>query len=84
MTVRLTGQIGHFFPPNCCFFMREKKIANAITFIVVYIFNTGKFEMMSFNIESQFPNVTLSFLWSFINVAVEAGYSTSSCRVLTV
>lgn len=37
------------------------KNANAITFIVVYIFNNGRYEIVSFNVESQFLNVSLSF-----------------------
>lgn len=41
------------------------KHANAITFIVVYIFNTGKFEIVSFNFESRFLNVSLSFSLMF-------------------
>lgn len=44
-------EIGHF--PPAVFY------ANAITFIVVYIFNTGKFEIVSFDFESQFLNVSL-------------------------
>lgn len=57
--------------PTAVFFKqkkKEKKKANAITFIVVYIFNTGRFEIMSFNVESQFPNVSLSYFHVFLNL----------------
>lgn len=69
MSVRYTRQtknkIGNFF--HLLFFL----FANAITFIVVYIFNTGRFEIVSFNFESQFVNVSLSFFSCvFKNVAV--------------
>lgn len=47
------------------------KNANAITFIVVYIFNNGRCEIVSFNVESQFLNVSLSFFSCFFfNFAV--------------
>lgn len=57
-TQQIKKEIGHF--STCCFFFKN---ANAITFIVVYIFNTGRFEIVSFNFESQFLNVSLSFFF---------------------
>lgn len=44
---RKRKEIGHF--STCCF-LKRKIFANAITFIVVYIFNTGRLEIVSFNV----------------------------------
>lgn len=50
MAVKYTGQVKI---TNWPFFILLffKKFDNAIAFIVVYIFNTGRFEIMSFNFE---------------------------------
>lgn len=73
-------EIGHF--PPAVFFN-----ANAITFIVVYIFNTGKFEIVSFKFESQFLNVSL-FLFSCVFKMLLLDFllksSNRSYRILTV
>lgn len=73
MELRFTQEIKYklaFF--HLLFFKKEKENPNTITFIVVYIFNTGRFEIVSFNAESQFLNVSLSFYCSrvFKDVAV--------------
>lgn len=59
------------------------KNANAITFIVVYIFNNGRCEIVSFNVESQFLNVSLSFFSCFFfNFAVGFFFSlTTSAEI---
>lgn len=72
-------EIGHF--PPAVFY------ANAITFIVVYIFNTGKFEIVSFNFESQFLNVSLflfSCVFKTLLLYVLLKSSNSIYRLLTV
>lgn len=70
MAVRYTGltKINWPFYHLLFFFFVFFKFANAITFIVVYIFNTGRFEILSFNFESQFVNLSVSFFLVFLKM----------------